>query len=171
MVLVVMQGSDEGLEILTWMSVCLDCRAGHKIENGSDPSPESLGMALQLRNMMMKSLLNPVLFALLIAGIAASQEEGEKPAPPDNLNVTAEHKGAAAIAKLRWRDAADNELGFRILRSDNGGEFREVALVGANTTRYDDEVGRYISGSFAYKVQAFNEFGDSEASNMAAIFF
>ena len=108
---------------------------------------------------------------LLIAGGAAAQEKGEKPAPPNNLNVTAEHEGAVAVAKLRWRDAADNELGFRILRSDNGGEFREVAMVGANTTRYDDEVGRYVSGSFAYRVKAFNEFGESEASNMAAILF
>jgi hypothetical protein len=66
---------------------------------------------------------------------------------------------------------SDNELGFEVLRSDNNKEFRVVGMVGANTTRYRDKIGKYITGSFTYKVRAFNQAGRSEESNGVSVWF
>ncbi len=93
------------------------------------------------------------------------------PEAPVNLKATGEYSGAVAVATLTWQDESDNEDGFDILRSDNAGEFRVVALVGANTTRYQDKVGKYATGSFTYQVQARNAEGKSEPSNVAVVWF
>ncbi|MFQ5738334.1 MAG: hypothetical protein ACE5JX_04935 [Acidobacteriota bacterium] len=98
---------------------------------------------------------------------------GEKKVPeaPVNLSARGEYEGAVAIAKLSWQDESDNELGFEILRSDNGEDFRVVGFAGANTTRYEQKAGRYVTGAFTYKVRAFNEYGKSEESNPASVWF
>ena len=96
-------------------------------------------------------------------------EDKVVPDDPSDLNAKIKHKGAAALAILSWRDESLNELGFEILRSDNGEEFRVVGMVGANTTRYTDEIGKYITGAFAYRVRAFNEAGKSGLSNPAGV--
>ncbi|GAB4251754.1 MAG: hypothetical protein Kow00109_27430 [Acidobacteriota bacterium] len=106
-------------------------------------------------------------FGLMIAGLWAAGV----PARPIQLEAKVEYEGAESIAVLKWRDMSDNELGFEILRSDNGGEFRVVGTVGANTTRYRDRVGKYVAGAFTYKVRAFNEAGRSEESNTASVWF
>ena len=64
-----------------------------------------------------------------------------------------------------------NELGFEVLRSDNSEEFRVIGTVGANTAHYNDKIGKYITGAFAYKVRAFNQAGKSEASNIVSVWF
>ena len=93
------------------------------------------------------------------------------PEKPINLSVKGEFKGAVATARLKWQDQSDNELGFEILRSDNGAEYRVVGFAGANTEAYEDKVGKYINGAFAYQVRAFNEEGKSETSNAASVWF
>ncbi len=75
------------------------------------------------------------------------------------------------MAILRWQDRSESELGFEIVRSNSGGEFRVVGMSGANTIRYEDKVGKYITGAFTYKVRAFNEVGRSEDSNSASVWF
>ena len=97
-------------------------------------------------------------------------EENIAPDNPSDLKAKSEYKGAVARAVLAWLDGSGNELGFEILRSDNAEEFRVVGMVGANTTRYTDEIGKYITGAFTYKVRAFNQFGKSE-SNVAGVWF
>lgn len=100
--------------------------------------------------------------------LLAQQEVPEKPL---QLETSQEYEGANAIAVLNWRDMSDNELGFEVLRADNNGEFRVVGMVGANTPRYRDKIGKYITGSFTYKVRAFNEAGKSEESNASSVWF
>jgi hypothetical protein len=100
--------------------------------------------------------------------LVAQQEVPEKPL---QLDASQEYEGANAIAVLKWRDMSDNELGFEVLRADNNGEFRVVGMVGANTPRYRDKIGKYITGSFTYKVRAFNEAGKSEESNASSVWF
>ena len=93
------------------------------------------------------------------------------PDKPHNLRAFTRFDGATGVVELNWHDGSDNELGFEILRSDNSKEFRLVGMVGANTMRYDDKVGKYVTGGFAYRVRAFNEAGKSEESNTVAIWF
>ena len=90
---------------------------------------------------------------------------------PVGLSSKADHEGALAVANLTWQDESDNEVGFQILRSDNGEEFEVVGFVGANTTNYKDKVGRYVTGTFSYRVRAFNQTGPSADSNSSSVWF
>ncbi len=93
------------------------------------------------------------------------------PEKPINLAVKPTVEGAMAIARLKWEDRSDNELGFEVLRSADGKDFSLVGSVGANTERHRDEVGRYTNGAFVYRVRAFNATGRSEESNAASVWF
>ncbi len=119
----------------------------------------------------MKDLI--VIFALIclvvVVSLAAVQEE--VPIAPVNLNGKADYEGAMAVANLTWQDESENEVGFQVLRSDNGEEFKVVGFVGANTTKYQDKVGKYVTGSFTYRVRAFNQTGPSEESNSSSVWF
>ena len=117
----------------------------------------------------MTGLLLSSLF--LSIGIFAVQSETEVPEAPFQLEATTDYEGATCIAALKWRDMSDNELGFEVLRSQNNSEFQVVGMVGANTTRYRDKVGKYIAGAYTYKVRAFNEAGKSDDSNEVSVWF
>ncbi len=110
-----------------------------------------------------------LLFPFLVGGSTLAQEEKGVPETPNNLRVLTRYDGATAVAELSWQDHSDDEVGFEVLRSDNGKEFRVVAVVGADTAHYNDKVGKYITGGFSYKVRAFNEAGRSEDSDEVAI--
>lgn len=107
----------------------------------------------------------------LSSGLAFSQGQDNIPDKPHNLRAFTRFDGGTGVAELKWHDGSDNELGFEVLRSDNSKEFRVVGMVGANTTHYDDKVGKYVTGAFAYKIRAFNEAGKSEESNTVSIWF
>jgi len=114
-----------------------------------------------------------VVFALVLGTflipvlLATAQDDSEVPNKPRDLKATRRYDGATAIAVLEWREDSDNELGFEVLRSDNNQDYRVVGMVGANTTRYEDRIGKYITGAFTYKVQA----GKSEDSNVVSAWF
>ncbi len=109
------------------------------------------------------------LLPFLVSGLTFAQEEKEVPETPNNLRIFTRYDGATAVAELLWQDHSNNEVGFEVLRSDNGKEFRVVAVVGADSAHYNDKVGKYITGGFSYKVRAFNEAGRSEDSNVVSI--
>lgn len=74
----------------------------------------------------------------------------------------------AAELRLNWNDNSDNEEGFLIERSiDGGSEFIIIDQVGVNTETYLDTslVG---DTEYWYRVKAFNSFGTSGASNVAS---
>jgi hypothetical protein len=116
--------------------------------------------------MQLKYLL--VLVMILSGGVLFAQDPPEAPV---NLTVKGDFEGSVAVANLRWQDESDDEIGFEVLRSDNGEEFQVVGFVGANTSRYKDKVGKYMTGSFTYKVRAFNEDGKSAETNPANVWF
>ena len=103
-------------------------------------------------------------------GVAPAQDS-ESPARPSGLKAVKRFKGAIAKAELTWIDGSDNELGFEILRSDNGALFQVVGIVGANSDRYIDEIGKYVTGAFSYRVQGFNKIGKGGISNTVSLFF
>ncbi len=111
-----------------------------------------------------------LVYLFLYSGIVVRGTVGI-PEQPISLSAKGEFKGAVAVAGLKWQDQSENELGFEVLRAGNGEEYKVVGFVGANTVRYQDKIGRYISGSFVYKVRAYNEEGKSPESNAAAVWF
>jgi hypothetical protein len=106
-----------------------------------------------------------------LVGLPQLNAEEMIPEAPFQLEARPDYEGAMCIAELKWRDMSDNELGFEVLRSQNAGEFEVVGMVGANTSRYRDRVGKYLAGAYTYKVRALNEAGKSEESNTASVWF
>ena len=123
-------------------------------------------------DMLRKSIfVSFFLLPFLASGLTLAQEEKGVPEPPDNLRIFTRYDGATAVAELLWQDHSDNEVGFEVLRSDNGKDFRVVAVVGADSAHFNDKVGKYITGGFSYKVRAFNKAGRSEDSNVVSIWW
>jgi hypothetical protein len=65
---------------------------------------------------------------------------------------------------LTWADASDNERGFVVERAGNGGAFTQVASRPQNASSYSDD-GLDWSVTYAYRVRAYNAFGQSAPSN------
>ena len=121
-------------------------------------------------DMLRKSIfVSFFLLPFLASGLTFAQEEKGVPEPPDSLRIFTRYDGATAVAELLWQDQSDDEVGFEVLRSDNGKDFRVVAVVGADSAHFNDKVGKYITGGFSYKVRAFNKAGRSEDSNVVSI--
>jgi hypothetical protein len=70
--------------------------------------------------------------------------------------------------RLRWRDNAGTEDGFRIERCQGNGctGFTQVAVVGHDVTSYVDG-GLVRNSAYSYRVLAFNAGGASAYSNTA----
>lgn len=77
---------------------------------------------------------------------------------------------AAAISPIQidlaWHDNSGDEQGFRIERSLDGANFGEISTVGSNVTTFSDNTAT-PNTLFFYRVLAFNNFGNSEPSNIA----
>ena len=85
------------------------------------------------------------------------------PAAPAALAAAA---NASSIA-LTWADQSNNESGFAIERSTDGGViFTPLATVAANTTQYADN-NLLASTRYLYRVRASNAAGNSAYSNVA----
>ena len=91
----------------------------------------------------------------------------EVPAAAEELSAD----GGAGSVWLQWKDTRRNDAsGFKILRSDDGRQFRTVADL-SNYTRksYRDESvepGR----TYYYKVVLYNKFGDAAASDVVSVY-
>ena len=123
-----------------------------------------------LDDMSRKSIFGSLFLLLfLVSGLTVAQDVKEVPETPNNLRIFTRYEGATAVAELLWQDQSDDEVGFEVLRSDNGKDFRVVAVVGADSAHFNDKVGKYITGGFSYKVRAFNKAGRSEDSHVVSI--
>jgi hypothetical protein len=91
------------------------------------------------------------------------------PAAPSNLVATA---FSATQVNLTWADNASTETGFTIERAPvtNGipGAFAPIDGVGADITTYSDPTASPAT-TYAYRVVAFNQGGDSQPSNVATV--
>ncbi len=85
------------------------------------------------------------------------------PTAPTNLLVTSV---AATTVQLAWTDNASTETGFKIERSASGGNFVQIATVGANITTYSS---LYLSPNtaYSYRVRAYDATYNSLYSNVA----
>ena len=68
---------------------------------------------------------------------------------------------------LSWNENSDNEEGFKIERSVDGGSFQQIATVGVNVATYTDDTVE-DNQSYTYRLKAFNQFGESGYSNTAS---
>jgi len=88
--------------------------------------------------------------------------------PPDApSNCTASYVSDSQI-DITWTDNSDNEDGFKIERSVDGGAFTQIATVGANVTSYSDTTTS-AGHKYEYRVCAYNAAGDSAYSLSNAI--
>jgi hypothetical protein len=86
----------------------------------------------------------------------------EPPAAPSDLVATAV---SSSQIDLTWIDNSDNESGFKIEQSDDGGNnFTEIAVVPENDTDFSD-TGLSASTQYCYRVRAYNGGGNSDYSN------
>lgn len=86
------------------------------------------------------------------------------PIAPSGLEALADFSNTIALS---WSDNSNNEEGFRIERSINGGiNWSLHASVPADADSYID-TGLTLYGVYHYRVFAFNMFGNSEYSNVA----
>jgi hypothetical protein len=88
----------------------------------------------------------------------------DPPAAPGELAATAVSSSAIEV---RWTDRADNEDGFDVERSIEGGAWQLIASLGPDETWLSDG-DLPASTSCAYRVLAFNADGDSDWSNVAS---
>ena len=87
------------------------------------------------------------------------------PAVPSALAAT---PASTSRVDLTWSDNSDNESGFRIERSSNGGStWTQLGTVGANVNTYS-ATGLSPSTAYSFRVRAFNAVGDSPYSNAAS---
>jgi hypothetical protein len=92
--------------------------------------------------------------------------EVRKAAPTRPSGLAASAVSSSSI-QLTWTDNAINEDGFIVERSLNGYTFQPVATVGANVTTFTDS-GLAPDTRYTYQVKAFNDVGQSQASNVAS---
>lgn len=82
------------------------------------------------------------------------------PEAPSNINVV---NGSGMNLIVSWADNSDNEAGFKIERKYESGAFYEIGCVPAEVTMFNDP--NLASGTYTYRVRAFNSAGNSDYSN------
>ena len=104
-----------------------------------------------------------------VAGNSSYTNEAEAitaTVPDAPISLRAEAVSEERI-NLTWIDRSGDETGFRIERITGTGSFRLLTVVPANTTTYADR-GLQPGTTYRYRVQAFNEYGNSDFTNIAS---
>lgn len=87
------------------------------------------------------------------------------PAAPTALNAAAV---SSTQVNLSWTDNANNETAYHVERSESGGQFGEIATLGAGATTYSD-MDVDPETSYSYRIFASNGQGSSAFSNTASV--
>ncbi|MDO9535639.1 MAG: fibronectin type III domain-containing protein [Bacillota bacterium] len=85
------------------------------------------------------------------------------PAAPTQLTASA---ASSDKIVLTWANNSNNETGFKIERKQGGGNYVQIATVGANTRTYPD-TNLSSSTTYYYRVRSYNSAGNSGYSNEA----
>ena len=76
---------------------------------------------------------------------------------------------SSTSALLVWTDTPNNETGFKVERSTDNVNFSQIGTKGANVTSYTDLNSG--TGTFYYKVRAYNVVGNSGYTNTSLVTF
>jgi len=98
------------------------------------------------------------------SNIASATTFDIPPSPPSGLIASTI---SSSEIKLQWSDNSNNEDGFLIERKKSPGTFTIIALLGSNTTLYND-TGLLPNTTYYYRVASYNIFGTSSYSNIAS---
>lgn len=96
-----------------------------------------------------------------------SNEVSTASLPGGQWNLRAEATGSSLIT-LKWNDFAVNELGFKIERKDYTGTWEVLAVIGADSTEYQD-FNVSPSAAYTYRVAYFTRYSVSAYSNEVSI--
>jgi hypothetical protein len=109
-----------------------------------------------------------VVVALVAITYGIISRDGQDVPPPDAPSDLAAEAVSALRIDLTWRDNSDNELEFSIERyTQTGGDYDVVGTVGADVFSFSD-TSVLGDTAYYYKVQAYNDSGYSDYSNVAA---
>ena len=98
---------------------------------------------------------------------ASATTRSSRPAAPFSLTATA--KSSSRI-DLGWKDASNNETGFKIerkLTSASDNTFSQIGTASAGAEAYTDS-GLTASTGYTYRVRAYNSVGNSDYSGTAS---
>src|ERR1041385_6077661 len=98
---------------------------------------------------------------LLTSANSTLAQTRQRPMPAGHLVASA---ASEVQINLSWSDRSDNEDGFKIERSTDGGKFTQIAQVTANITSFGD-TGLFPDTRYSYRVRAYNASGDAGYSN------
>jgi hypothetical protein len=91
---------------------------------------------------------------------------GTESVSPSNLTATA---ASTSQVNLSWQDNSSNEMGFKIQRKTGpAGTWSQIEVTAANVVSYSD-TGLNANTTYFYRVQAYNNSGDSIFSNEASV--
>ncbi len=96
---------------------------------------------------------------------ATTQAPPLPPAPSKASGLTVENAATTSLS-LKWIDAATNEDGYRLYRSEDGTNFTHAADLSSNATVFNDR-GLSEGSTYWYKVGAWNEGGETLSSSIS----
>ena len=85
-----------------------------------------------------------------------------KPNAPSNLSAVAL---SASQIQLTWSDNSNNETAFKLYRSLDGADLKEIARPGPNATTYTDS-GLAPGTTYYYRIRSYNKAGSSAYSEI-----
>ena len=77
------------------------------------------------------------------------------PAAPTGLTATL---ATATQINLKWVDNSNNETSFEVWRKSGDGEYRQIATLPPDTTRFTDG-SLFFGTSYTYRVKVVNDDG------------
>ena len=91
------------------------------------------------------------------------------PAAPSNLTAKATKQGGRAQVQLQWNSNSNNQTGFVVQRSSDGGlTWTTIVVLSGNPNSYTDTTVKR-GATYTYRVYAYNPLGDSPFSNLFTV--
>ena len=113
-------------------------------------------------NSMLLRYISTVFLSLMVIVGCDNQQNNSAPNAPDNLQYSVL---SSSQINLTWNDNSDNEDGFEIEQSQDDVNYTTIDSVPENTTTYD-VTGLSEEEDYSFRVRAYNDYGDSEYSNI-----
>ncbi len=91
------------------------------------------------------------------------------PAASSNLTASANLQNGSAQVQLQWNSNSNNQTGFVVRRSSDGGvTWTTIAVLPGNPNNYTDTTASRAT-TCTYRVYAYNPLGNSPFSNLATV--